>query len=114
MLAEETQKVWDILKGHPLLDGFVLVGGTVTSYMGIKRVSVESLAPVEASDPTDFLPGSERSLSEVSAAFRTLVNSVSDSRCRSVLKAVFGDKEFFERFCRAPGAQIHHHASRTR
>ena len=91
-------------------DTIVRVGGIVTSYRGVKRVSVEGLVPAATNNPSDFLPGSERPLDEVRKVFRTLANSVSDSRCRSVLKAVFGDKEFFERFCRAPGAQVHHHA----
>ena len=39
MLANETQRVWDILKEQSLLDGFVLIGGTALSLHIHHRIS---------------------------------------------------------------------------
>ena len=86
------------------------VRGTVTSFRGSKRVSVESLSAASSWDPEDMLASGTRSADELLAEFKTLVRSVSDPELRKVLSVVFGDRAFFERFVRCPGAQSYHHA----
>lgn len=88
----------------------VRVRGTVTSFRGLKRISVDSLSPASSWDAEDLLACGTRSTEEMVAEFRGLVRSVSDPELRKVLTAVFGDKAFFERFVRCPGAQSYHHA----
>ncbi len=88
----------------------VRVRGTVTSFRGAKRVSVDSLGAASSWDPEDLLASGARSTEEMIAEFKALVRSVSDPELRRVLTAVFGDREFFERFVRCPGAQSFHHA----
>ena len=84
--------------------------GTVTSFRGSKRVSVESLSAASTWDPEDLLAAGPRATDELVAEFKSIVQSVSDPELRRILRAVFGDREFFERFVRCPGAQTHHHA----
>ena len=86
------------------------VRGTVTSFRGSKRVSVESLSAASTWDPEDLLAAGPRATDELVAEFKSIVQSVSDPELRRILRAVFGDREFFERFARCPGAQTHHHA----
>lgn len=88
----------------------VRVVGTVTAYRGKRRISVDSMRPASAYDPDELIATSSRPREELVAEFTALVRSVNDSALRSVLRAVFGDKAFFERFQRCPGAQAHHHA----
>jgi len=88
----------------------VRVRGTVTSFRGSKRVSVDSLCAASSWDPEDLLASGPRSTEELVAEFKALVRSVGDPELRRVLRAVFGDREFFERFIRCPGAQSYHHA----
>ncbi len=88
----------------------VRVRGTVTSFRGAKRVSVDSLGAASSWDPEDLLAAGARSTEEMVAEFKALVRSVSDPELRRVLTAVFGNREFFERFVRCPGAQSFHHA----
>jgi 3'-5' exoribonuclease len=88
----------------------VRVRGTVTSFRGAKRVSIDSLAAAPSWDPEDMLASGPRSSEELKAEFKDLVRSVSDPEMRRVLSAVFGDRPFFQRFTRCPGAQSHHHA----
>jgi len=88
----------------------VRVRGLVSSFRGSKRISVEHLAPVAEFDPSDLIESSRRDPDEVVAEFKELAATVRDRELRRVLKAVFGDRGFFERFAMCPGARAHHHA----
>lgn len=88
----------------------VRVCGTVTTFRGVKRVSVDSMHPARAFDAEDLIASGPRSRDELVAEFKLLVASVSDPELRRILGAVFGEREFFERFTRCPGAQTYHHA----
>jgi 3'-5' exoribonuclease len=90
----------------------VRVRGAVTSFRGSKRVSIDSLSAASTWDPEDLLASGSRPTTELIAEFKELVRAVSDPEMRRVLRAVFGDRGFFERFTRCPGAQSHHHAYR--
>jgi 3'-5' exoribonuclease len=88
----------------------VRVRGTVTSFRGHKRISVESMRAEQAVDPDDFIAGGTRSRDELVAEFKSLAAAVRDPQLRKILRAVFGDAEFFARFARCPGSQSYHHA----
>ncbi len=88
----------------------VRVSGTVTRFRGVKRVSVENMLPVSEYDPSDLLESSRREKAESLAQFKVVAATVHDRELRRVLKAVFGDEEFFARFTACPGARTHHHA----
>jgi 3'-5' exoribonuclease len=88
----------------------VRVYGTVTSYRGILRVSVERLRPTPVHDLRDILPAGPRDEAEMLAELRTAVRSVKDRRLSAVLRAVFGDGAFMERFKLSPASQSRHHA----
>jgi 3'-5' exoribonuclease len=82
----------------------------VTRFRGVKRISVDSLCAEQTYDPADFLAASTRSKDELVDEFKGLAGSVRDPQLRRVLQTVFGDTEFFDRFSRCPGSQMHHHA----
>lgn len=88
----------------------VHVCGTVTTFRGVKRVSVESMRPASHWDAEDLLASGPRSVEELTSEFKALVSTVDDPELRRVLGAVFGDREFFGRFCACPGSQSYHHA----
>jgi 3'-5' exoribonuclease len=88
----------------------VRVRGTVSSYRGSKRISVEHLTPVAEYDPTDLLESSRREPGEVIVEFKAVAATVRHHELRRILKTVFGDIAFFERFAACPGARAHHHA----
>ena len=90
--------------------GVVRVRGVVSSYRGSKRISVEYLAPAVEYDPADLIQSSRRDRSEVVAEFKAVASSVRHRGLRRLLKAVFGERVFFERFSSCPGARTHHHA----
>jgi 3'-5' exoribonuclease len=88
----------------------VRVRGRVTSFRGQKRISVESFCAEQSVEPGDFLAIGTRARDELVLEFKSLAACVHDPSLRKVLRAVFGDAEFFERFSRCPGSQSYHHA----
>jgi len=88
----------------------VRIEGTVTSYRGVKRVAVDRMRPVDAYDAAELLEASKRDRTEVVDSFKAVAASVKSRPLRRVLRAVFGDEEFFSRFVKCPGARAHHHA----
>jgi len=88
----------------------VQVRGAVTTYRGIRRVSVESLLPVDSFESRDFLPAGVRDSEEMLAELRTLVKRVREPRLRAVVRAVFGAPGFIGRFAACPAGTGRHHA----
>ncbi len=88
----------------------VRVRGRVTSFRGQKRVSVETLSAESHVVPEDLIAAGSRSQAELTAEFKAHAAAVSNPDLRKILRAVFGDPEFFERFARCPGSQSYHHA----
>lgn len=86
------------------------VRGVVSTYLGTKRVSIEHLSPASEYDPADLIESSRRDRDEVIAEFKSVASSVRHRELRRVLKAVFGDREFLERFATCPGGRTYHHA----
>lgn len=86
------------------------VQGTVTSYRGVKRVSVDHIDPARSFRPEDMLAAGTRAPDELLAEFKELAGKVRHPGLRAVLRAVFKDADFFERFSTCPGAQSNHHA----
>lgn len=86
------------------------VRGTVTTYRGVKRISVESLRPSVEYDRDDMMPSGARSPEELGRAFDALVEGVRDRGLRAVLAEVFEADGFMDRFAAAAGARHRHHA----
>lgn len=115
-LADRTGRISGIFFRPPATalalqpDSVVHVEGTVTAYRGTPRISVTHLAPSEAYDAQDFLPPSDRDEDELIAGLRRLAASVENRDLKRIVKAVFSDVHFLERFRLCPAAQSYHHA----
>ena len=88
----------------------VRISGRVTTFRGNKRISVDSLISARQYDPEDMIAAGPDDRDSSIAQFRALAGTVHGSELRRVLKAVFGDELFFERFAACPGSQSRHHA----
>ncbi len=86
------------------------VTGTVTTYRGTRRISVESLRPSAEYDRDDLMPSGARCSDELRSAFESLVEGVRDRGLREVLTQVFDAPGVQSRFALAPGAKHRHHA----
>lgn len=88
----------------------VRIRGVVTSFRGTKRISVDALEPAAEWDAEDLLGSGTRSRDELRARLSELVRLVEHPGLRKLLRAVFGDKEFLDRFSVCPASQSYHHA----
>lgn len=88
----------------------VRVRGTVTRFKGAKRVSIEELAPARQWDSADLIGTAVRARDELVTEFHALARSVKHAGLRRLLRQVFRDAEFFDRFCTCPASQSYHHA----
>jgi len=88
----------------------VRVRGVVTTYRGVRRVSIDALRPVETFDPRDLLPASLRDREEMLGELRAAVKRIRDARLRGVARAVFGAPGFIDRFASCPAGSGRHHA----
>jgi 3'-5' exoribonuclease len=86
------------------------VRGTMTTYRGTKRISVETLCASADFDREDMVRSGARAPEELAGAFRSLVEGVADRGLRAVLAEVFESDGMMRRFAAAPGAQYRHHA----
>lgn len=115
-LADRSGRIPGVLFRPPATAVAVPVGtvaritGTVTAYRGVKRVSIELMSAAEAYAIEDMLASGRRAREELVADLRALASRVRNRELRSLLSAIFGDTEFFERFITSPGGQHHHHA----
>jgi len=88
----------------------VRVRGIVTTYRGVRRVSIDALRPVETFDPRDLLSAGPRDREEMLGELRELVKRIREPRLRSVVRAVFGTPGFIDRFAACPAGSGRHHA----
>jgi 3'-5' exoribonuclease len=88
----------------------VRLRGTVTTFRGTRRISVEALRVETRYERGDLLASGTRERSEMLAELRALVRQVGDRPLRAVLGAVFGAPGFIDRMAECPGARGRHHA----
>jgi 3'-5' exoribonuclease len=81
----------------------------VTDYRKVKRISVESLEVTTAFDRADMLPHGTHDPEETLAEFRRVAGTISTPALRAVLRSVFGDKSFLDRFVTSPASEGAHH-----
>ncbi len=88
----------------------VRIRGVVSTYRGVRRVSIDALRPVETFDPRDLLPSGLRDREEMLGELRSAVKRIRDVRLRSVARAVFGAPGFIGSFASCPAGTGRHHA----
>lgn len=84
--------------------------GRVSTYRGTKRMVLDSLEPAGTYNASDLMAEGPRSRDELLAELRAVVSGVRDAGLGSLLRSVFGQPEFLERFLACPAAQSYHHA----
>lgn len=86
------------------------VSGVVSTYRGMRRVSIDALKPASSWEPSDLIGSSVRPRSEMVSELRSLVGSVESMPLRGLLRVFFGDKGFRSEFERCPASLSSHHA----
>jgi 3'-5' exoribonuclease len=88
----------------------VRVRGVVTSFRGVRRVSVDALDPAAEWDPADLLGSGTRSQEEMRVQLAELVRLVGHPGLGKLLRVILGDKSFMKSFSVCPASQSYHHA----
>jgi 3'-5' exoribonuclease len=86
------------------------VRGVVTSYRGVRRVSVDSLMPARHWEPATLVGEGPRPADELLDELRRIWRGVSEPGLRRTLRNVFSDEAFIVRFRTCPASQAYHHA----
>jgi 3'-5' exoribonuclease len=88
----------------------VCVQGVVTTYRGVKRISVDGMRPADRYDVADLLPRSTRERKEAVAELRRLAGAIRDPGLSRLVRSVFADASFFRSFASLPASVAEHHA----
>lgn len=88
----------------------VHVRGTVTTYRGVLRVSVETMRPAGRYDLRDIMPSGPRDSDEMLEELRGHVRALHDRGLGLLVRSVFADREFMTRFKSCPATRAVHHA----
>lgn len=116
VLADKTgeieAKIWsDVLPLCTLgAEGEVVkVQGVVSEYQGKLQLTLGSAVKVTDFDAADFVPVSEKNLDELLVSIEGFVGKVGNADLARMLKELFANSAFVQKFKYAPGAMRIHH-----
>ncbi len=92
---------------------FARIKGVVSEYKGSCQITVKDIeaCPLESVDPSDFLPVTPRNVEKMFERLKRVANEFIDNEHLKLLVDSFlNDKNFSEKFKRAPAAKKMHHA----
>jgi 3'-5' exoribonuclease len=91
---------------------FLLVKGKVQLFQGALQMILTQLEKVESEkvDLTDFLPHTEKDITELLNRLRGTLMRLSSPHLRALAECFLMDEEFVRSFCRAPAGVRNHHA----
>ncbi len=90
----------------------VRVKGWVSTYKEVPQLKVDRMrrAKDDEVDLADFLPASERDLKSLYDDFQSIIQTIENRHLRRLLDLLTEDSSLMERFKRAPGGKLWHHA----
>jgi 3'-5' exoribonuclease len=90
----------------------VKVKGWVSTYKEMAQLKVDRIrkAKEEEIDWTDFLPAVEKGANLLVDDFKSIVQTIKNPYLKRVLELIIEDSFWMERFKRAPGGKLWHHA----
>lgn len=120
VLRDATGKItgvmWDnfenLASGHICENDFVEVTGEVLTYNGQLQFKVNKVVKVKDSevDAAHFLPTSPVPVEEMEKTLAEVIESMTDPDLKALVKCIFGNPLFMDRFRRAPSAVSMHQA----
>ncbi len=107
--------MWDNIEDglNYIADGaFCHIQGKVNDYQGKPQVTISAIFPVEPIQVarTDFIAASPFDTAELLRELHTYIDRVKNPHLHTLLKSLFSDQRFAERFAVAPAAVRVHHA----
>jgi 3'-5' exoribonuclease len=107
--------VWDNVEQIAAAIGsntVVRVRGTISEYRGALQFVIKQMmpVPVESTDPSDFMPVTERDIDQMFERVVALAASLKTTYLKALFEAFWEDESFVGRFKKAPAAKKMHHA----
>jgi 3'-5' exoribonuclease len=107
--------VWDNvarMAAEAVLGGHVHVRGSVSEYKGVLQVVIKSMDNVapDKVDPSDFLPATGRDVETMFRQLAEISDSIKEKKLRELFTAFWNDRDFTDKFKKAPAAKKMHHA----
>lgn len=104
--VKETNKnihVGDIIK----------VKGKVITFLDYHHITIDQIrkaTPDDKIDPEQFLPATVKNIKDMYASLKKNLAEIKNPMLQQLLKLFLSDKDFMDRFCKAPGGKLWHHA----
>jgi 3'-5' exoribonuclease len=91
---------------------FVRVAGTTQVFQGAVQLIANSVAKVspDVVDSKDFLPLNAQEIEKLRANLEAVLQGLQQPFLKSLAEAFLADRDFMDKFCRAPAGIKHHHA----
>ena len=88
------------------------ITGQAHAYRGNLQLKIDSAHNIDKGevDPSLFLQASKKNIADMAREIRSLAESVQGTYYKKLLLAFLDDKDFTEKFTRAPAAKSMHHA----
>lgn len=91
----------------------VKIKGRVITFLDYNHISIEQIRKATPEDnvtPEQFLQSTSKDIHEMYATLKSELSLIQNPHLQKLLKSFLTDKEFVERFCKAPGGKLWHHA----
>ncbi len=91
----------------------VKVKGKVITFLDRNHISIDQIrkaTSVDKVDPEQFLPITSKNIQEMYANLKAYLSGIEHPMLKTLIKSFLTDKNFSDRFCKAPGGKLWHHA----
>ena len=107
-------KVWELTNGiaHFEAMDYIMVDGDVTSFQGSLQLNARRIRVAREGEylPQDYLPMSEKSITEMYRQLTAIIGTISNAYLRKLAESFFvEDKDFVKSFCDHSAAKAVHH-----
>ncbi|HMB25845.1 MAG TPA: HD domain-containing protein [Patescibacteria group bacterium] len=111
--GEITGKIWEDNMSNcqePEKGQVVSLSAEVKEFRGKPQLDISFLEQSRDFDLQSFLPASEKNIDDLWQTVQANVEQIKHPDLKRLLNSFFGDKDFVEKFKKAPGAEKIHHA----
>ncbi|UCE05286.1 MAG: HD domain-containing protein [bacterium] len=91
----------------------VKVKGKVITFLDYKHISIDQIRKATVNDkidPEQFLPTTSKNIQDMYANLKSHISDITNPSLQKLIKLYLTDKDFVNRFCKAPGGKLWHHA----
>lgn len=89
------------------------VRGKIITFLDYPHLSIDQIRKVTAKDnidPEQFLPTTTKNIQDMYASLNADLAEINNPMLKQLLNLFLDDKTFINRFCKAPGGKLWHHA----